>query len=138
MYRPLRTVLTTNVILLATTACGGSRQKPPTQAPQPAAPATRSAAPSQPDAVRLYRQMGLLAEGGETPFVGSVSFLAGKVPDSTVFLLTVSVPAHALTFVRENDRYRASYSATLSLTRASEAARRFETHHIVRVASFKE
>jgi GWxTD domain-containing protein len=82
--------------------------------------------------------MGLLAEGGETPFVGSVSFLAGKIPDSTVFLLTVSVPARALTFVRENDRYRASYSATLSLTRTSEAARRFETHHIVRVASFKE
>ena len=69
---------------------------------------------------------------------GSVSFLAGKVADSTVFLLTVSVPTRALTFVRENDRYRASYSATLSLTRASEAARRFETHHIVRVASFRE
>lgn len=82
--------------------------------------------------------MGLLAEGGETPFVGSVSFLAGKIADSTVFLLTVSVPARALTFVRENDRYRASYSATLSLTRASEPVRRFETHHIVRVASFKE
>ena len=141
MYRPFRTILTAKVILLATTACGGSRQQPPApaQAPQPGAPAAaRSAAPSQPDAVRLYRQMGLLAEGGETPFVGSVSFLAGKVPDSTVFLLTVSVPARALTFVRENDRYRASYSATLSLTRASEAARRFETHHIVRVASFKE
>jgi len=139
MYRPFQTVLAANVILLATTACGGSRQKPPAQAaPQPEAPAARTAAPSQPDAVRLYRQMGLLAEGGETPFVGSVSFLAGKVPDSTVFLLTVSVPARALTFVRENDRYRASYSATLSLTRASEAARRFETHHIVRVASFKE
>jgi len=82
--------------------------------------------------------MGLLAEGGETPFVGSVAFLGGKVPDSTVFMLTVAVPARALTFVRENDRYRASYSATLTLTRASEAARRFETHHIVRVASFRE
>jgi GWxTD domain-containing protein len=82
--------------------------------------------------------MGLLAEGGETPFVGSVSFLGGKVPDSTMFMLTVSVPTRALTFVRENDRYRASYSATLSLTRASEAVRRFETHQIVRVSSFKE
>jgi GWxTD domain-containing protein len=82
--------------------------------------------------------MGLLAEGGETPFVGSVSFLGGKVPDSTMFMLTVSVPTRALTFVRENDRYRASYSATLSLTPSNESARRFETHHIVRVASFKE
>jgi GWxTD domain-containing protein len=82
--------------------------------------------------------MGLLAEGGETPFVGSVSFLAGKSTDSTVFLLTVSIPTRALTFVRENDRYRASYSATLALTRSNEATRRFETHQIVRVTTFKE
>jgi GWxTD domain-containing protein len=82
--------------------------------------------------------MGLLAEGGDTPFVGSVSFLASTSPDSTIFLLTVSVPTRALTFVRENDRYRASYSATLSLARTDEAARRFETHQIVRVAAFKE
>src|SRR6185436_14872297 len=81
---------------------------------------------------------GLLAEGGETPFVGSVAFLGNKSADSTMFLLTVSVPTRALTFVRENDRYRASYSATLSLARASEAARRFESHQIVRVAAFKE
>jgi GWxTD domain-containing protein len=82
--------------------------------------------------------MGLLAEGGDTPFIGSVSFLGSKFPDSTVFLLTVSVPTRALTFVRENDRYRASYSATLSLTRTNEATRRFESHQIVRVAAFKE
>lgn len=91
-----------------------------------------------PDAVELYRRMGLLAEGGETPFVGSVSFLGSKNLDSTTFLLTVSVPTRSLTFVRENDRYRASYSATLSLTHANEATRRFESHHIVRVTSFKE
>ncbi len=82
--------------------------------------------------------MGLLAEGGDTPFIGSVAFLGNKSPDSTVFMLTVSVPTRALTFVRENDRYRASYSATLSLTRSDEATRRFESHEIVRVAAFKE
>ena len=121
-------------------ACGGSRQPPETAPGEPqAAPAARRATPpSQPDAIRLYRQMGLLAEGGETPFVGSVSFLAGKSPDSTVFLLTVAVPTRSLTFVRETDRYRASYSASLALTRANEATRRFETHQIVRVATFKE
>jgi GWxTD domain-containing protein len=88
--------------------------------------------------VRLYRQMGLLAEDGDTPFVGSVAFLGNKSADSTLFLLTVSVPSRALTFVRENDRYRASYSATLSLTRGDEAARRIESHQVVRVAAFKE
>ena len=117
-------------------ACGGS-QRPP-RAPAPEAPAARRVTPSQPDAVRLYRQMGLLAEDGDTPFVGSVAFLGNRSADSTLFLLTVSVPSRALTFVRESDRYRASYSATLSLTRGSETARRIESHQIVRVASFKE
>jgi GWxTD domain-containing protein len=118
------------------TACGSNRRPPQTAVPE--APAARRVTPSQPDAVRLYRQMGLLAEGGETPFVGSVSFLGNRLADSTLFLLTVSVPSKALTFVRENDRYRASYSATLSLTRGNDAARRIESHQIVRVASFKE
>lgn len=137
----LRIVTPLLVLQLSVSACGGGGRRAP-QPPPPNAPAARPAArpatPSQPDAVRLYRQMGLLAEGGETPFVGSVSFLGSKTADSTVFILTVSVPTRALTFVRENDRYRASYSATLALTRANEAARRFETHQIVRVTSFKE
>ena len=127
------------LVLIGLTAACGRRHPPPQAAPSPEAqqPQRRSA-PTQPDAVRLYRQMGLLAEGGDTPFIGSVAFLGTKSADSTVFLLTVSVPARALTFVRENDRYRASYSATLSLTRSNEATRRFESHEIVRVAAFKE
>jgi GWxTD domain-containing protein len=103
------------------------RATPPSQKP-----------PGQSDAVKLYRQMGLLAEGGDTPFVGSVSFLGSKSADSTLFVLTVSVPTRGLTFVRENDRYRASYSAILSLTPPNGAPRRFESHQIVRVAAFKE
>lgn len=130
------------VVLLACqhllVACGGSRRAPQPAPADVSAPRRTATTPSQPDAVRLYRQMGLLAEGGDTPFVGSVSFLAGKSPDSTVFLLTVSIPTRALTFVRESDRYRASYSATLALTRSSEATRRYETHQIVRVTTFKE
>lgn len=113
--------------------------RPPAPSPQPQQQSpTQGTAPTQPDAVKLYRQMGLLAEGGDTPFVGSVSFLGSKFADSTLFLFTASVPTRGLTFVRENDRYRASYSATLTLTRKDETARRFETHQIVRVAAFKE
>ena len=118
------------------TGCG--RNRPPAPSPRPEQSPAQQPPPGQPDAVKLYRQMGLLAEGGDTPFVGSVSFLASKFADSTVFLFTVSVPTRGLTFVRENDRYRASYSATLTLTRKEEAARRFESHQIVRVAAFKE
>ena len=130
------------VLVGSSTACG--RSHPPAQTPVPhQQPVQRvaiqsQAPPSQPEAVKLYRQMGLLAEGGDTPFVGSVSFLGSKFADSTLFVLTVSVPTRGLTFVRENDRYRASYSATLSLTPPNGVARRFETHQIVRVAAFKE
>jgi len=134
-----RTFIPAVIVFGLLSACGGGNQRRPPRSPAPEAQtARRATTPTQPDAVRLYRQMGLLAEGGETPFVGSVSFLGGKTADSTVLVMTVSVPTRALTFVRENDRYRASYSATLTLTRAPDAARRFETHHIVRVASFKE
>jgi len=130
------------VLIGLSIACGPSH--PPAQTPAPdqqpvhrTAPSSQ-AAPSQPEAVQLYRRMGLLAEGGDTPFVGSVSFLGSKFADSTLFMLTVSVPTRGLTFVRENDRYRASYSATLSLTPSNGVARRFESHQIVRVAAFKE
>src|SRR5688500_8211764 len=129
------------VLFGAIAACGGGggNRQPPTQAPSPEPQsAAKRPTPTQPDAVRLYRQMGLLAEAGDTPFVGSVAFLGSNNPDSTLLVLTVSVPTRALTFVRENERYRASYSATLSMTRASEVVRRFETHHIVRVGSFRE
>ncbi len=131
-----------SVLIGSLTACG--RSHPPAQTPLPDqqpvhGPAIPSqTAPTQPEAVKLYRQMGLLAEGGDTPFVGSVSFLGSKFADSTLFVLTVSVPTRGLTFVRENDRYRASYSATLSLTPPNGVARRFESHQIVRVAAFKE
>jgi len=136
MHRVASIVSLCIALLGAINGCS-HRQRPPQTTP-PEVPTTRRTTPTQPDAVRVYRQMGLLAEGGDTPFVGSVAFLGGKTADSTLFLLTVSVPTRALTFVRENDRYRASYSATLSLARANEAARRFESHEIVRVAAFKE
>src|SRR5262245_33751459 len=124
-------------------ACGGTRQPPETapgepQAATAATAARRGTPPSQPDAIRLYRQMGLLAEGGETPFVGSVAFLAGRSPDSTLVLLTVSMPSGGLTFAREGDRYRASYGVTFELRTQGEAARRLEGREIVRVPSYKE
>jgi GWxTD domain-containing protein len=82
--------------------------------------------------------MGLLAEGGQTPFVGSVTFFAGSVPDSTLTILTVSVPSRALTFVREGDRYRASYGVTLELRGGGANARPVDAREIVRVGAFRE
>lgn len=142
MSRVVIALLLQVVLVGWSTACGSSH--PPAQTPVPDQKPLERALPPNPttpgqlDAVKLYRQMGLLAEGGDTPFIGSVSFLGSKFADSTLFLLTVSVPTRGLTFVRENNRYRASYSATLSLTSPNGTTRRFESHQIVRVAAFKE
>ncbi len=118
-------------------ACGGGGRPAPggPVVPEPGpggAPTT-----AQPDAARLYRQMGLLAEGGATPFVGSISYLAAPSPDSTLMMLTLSVPSRALTFAREGERYRASYSVRAELRSPADTAR-IERQEIVRVASFKE
>jgi GWxTD domain-containing protein len=130
------------VTLAVLSACGGGRATRPANRPSPEAPTTpeqqRQNGPGVPDAIRLYRQMGLLAEGGETPFVGSVAFLAGRSADSTLMLLTVSMPSGGLTFAREGERYRASYAVTLELRAQGQASRRFEEREIVRVPSYKE
>jgi GWxTD domain-containing protein len=125
---------------LAACRSGGARQPPAANRPVVDAPSTerQQTGPGLPDAVRLYRQMGLLAEGGETPFIGSVAFLGSRSPDSTLMLLTVSMPSSGLTFAREGERYRASYAVTLELRTQGQAARRIEGREIVRVSTYKE
>ena len=142
--------LVTVAVALASTACGGG-QRPPETAPTPGGdrpPATVNAPGTQttrqrpmsahPDAVRLYREMGLLAEGGDTPFIGNIGFLAARDPDSTLVVLTISLSNRALTFLREGDGYRATYKVSLSLQRAGSPARRVESEETVRVPSYRE
>lgn len=90
------------------------------------------------DAVRLYQAMGLLADGPPVPFVGSVAFLAGRTADSTLALITLSIPNRSLTFSREGDRYQASYQASVEVRRTGELLARAEGTEQVRVAVFKE
>ena len=94
-------------ILMAATAmlaaCGGGQRGPaPTgsvPAPEPIlSTAAPGRVPRQPDVVALYRRMGLLAEAGETPFVGSLSFFAGPSDDSTSIVVTVSLANRSLRF----------------------------------------
>jgi GWxTD domain-containing protein len=94
--------------------------------------------PEQPDVVALYRRMGLLAEGGETPFVGNLSFFASPRSDSTTVMLTVSLANRALHFVREGDRFRAAYHLTLEIRRGQDMVRELRTRENVRVLVFRE
>lgn len=94
--------------------------------------------PNQPDVVQLYRRLGLLAEGGETPFVGSLAFLGAKSPDSTVVVLSVSLPNRSLRFAREGDRYRAAYNVGLELKQGANTVQDIKTKETVRVLAFRE
>lgn len=86
----------------------------------------------------LYRRLGLLAEGGETPFVGSLAFLSGRTSDSTVMVLTVSLANRSLRFGREGDRYRASYNVGLEVKRGTTVVQNISSKESVRVLVFRE
>lgn len=90
------------------------------------------------DATRFYRAMGLASAHAPVSFVGKLAFFAGSTPDSTVMLVSVSVPTRSLTFTREGDVYRAQYSVQLRLDRTGAGERRIEATEIVRVGSFRE
>ena len=117
-------------------ACSGS---PSTRAtPEPNPRVLPAAGSPPPDMSELYRQIGLMAAPGPIAFVGKVSAFASRSPDTTLLLVSVSLPNRALTFTREGDRYRAPYEVTLSLQRGDVEAASVHVMEIVRVGSFRE
>lgn len=145
----MRFLAVASCLVLGLAACSSGRGGAPGRAPSPAeAPSGAAVAggaavsnrriPAQPDVVALYRRLGLLAEGGETPFVGALSFLSGRTPDSTLVVLTVSLANRSLRFAREGDRYRANYSVGLELQRGGTSIHRTNTRESVRVLAFRE
>jgi GWxTD domain-containing protein len=93
---------------------------------------------SAPDPSGFYRQLGMLAQSGSFPFVGQVRYLAGRSPDSTLALITLSFANRALTFSGENGGQRASYVVTIDVTQGATTVRHFDARKIIRVASFHE
>jgi GWxTD domain-containing protein len=143
LYTP-RLVAGCTLLALLTAACGGrARGGAPGRGPEPAAAAN---APStaqrrvlvQTDAVTLYRRLGLLAEGGETPFVGNLTFFAGRSADSTLMVLTVSLANRSLRFSREGDRYRSGYRVGVEVKRGPDVVANLSSDETVRVLAFRE
>jgi GWxTD domain-containing protein len=135
------------VFLMAAACSSGGRGDPagapptPQGAAGPAGGATVGGGrrgPAQTDVVGLYRRLGLLAEAGETPFVGSLAFFSGRTADSTVMVLTVALANRALRFSREGDRYRAGYRVGIDVKRGAESIRSVTTDEAVRVLAFRE
>ena len=122
------------MLLTMATACSRSR---PVDRSAATGPRERTV-PSALDVVRLYRQVGLFAESTPVPFVGTTHALGTESPDTTLVLLTLSLPNRALTFAREGDRYRAAYDIIIDAKQGAASVRRAQGRQTVRVASYKE
>jgi GWxTD domain-containing protein len=133
-------------LLLVVNACAKPRPTgdPGGVAPAGAAPGGAPGAPgaggstTAGDMQRLYRNMGLVAGAATLPFVASVSFLPTPTPDSTLVLLSLSLPSRALGFGREGERYIAGYVARVELRRGPTVVRTIEANETVRVPTFRE
>lgn len=139
----VKTVTASAIVLtLATGACGGGGGRPAPGTPPAPEPATgqpvSGRVPRQPDVVALYRRMGLLAEAGETPFVGSLSFFAGPSGDSTSIVVAVSLANRSLRFRPEGDRYRASYDVAIEVRAGTNLVQEIRSREDVRVLAFRE
>ena len=123
-------------------ACGGGQRggTPTTSVPaqEPILQTGTGRVPRQPDVVALYRRMGLLAEAGETPFVGSLSFFAGPSGDSTSIVVTVSLANRVLRFRSEGDRWRASYDVAIEIRSGTTVVQELRSREVVRVLAFRE
>jgi len=127
------------LLLLALTAAGcAGRRRAGTGDGTGAAPRPGEVVTVAADAARIYQAMGLVTAPEPLPFVSGVAYFAAATPDSTLAVVTLSLPNRALTFVREGERYRATYEVRLEVKQGSQTVRRIESPEIVRVGTFKE
>ena len=90
------------------------------------------------DVSRLYREAGLIVETTPVPFIGTTDVFATESADTTLLLVTLSLPNRGLTFVHEGDHYRGAYDVMIDARRNGTSARRTQGRQTVRVASYRE
>lgn len=90
------------------------------------------------DPTIAYKRAGFFTSIGDVAYVGTTHYLAGAKPESTLAIVTFSLPNRALTFTREGGRYRAAYDVVLDFYRDTSSFKRIVAHEEVRVGSFRE
>ncbi len=86
----------------------------------------------------VYRDNGLLVGTDPMPFVGSVRYLAGASPDSTLVLVTASFANQILTFDSDGQSRRGRYAISTQLRRDGSPVVRVDASETVRVGSARE
>lgn len=123
--------------VLSMSGCGALQ--PSGRAP---APGRGAASPRLFDASAVYRSLGALVGGGTLPFVASVRYLAGPMPDSTLALFSVSLTNQTLTFQRRGEaEFVAEYHVEASFWKDStnlQPVRQISSDEQVRVRNFQE
>jgi len=126
-------------LVLAAAACSPRTRPAPGTAPRPTERGARGAnQPNSLDPAAVYAQAGLLAESQPIPFVGNIQYLAGRTADSTLALVTLSLPNRALTFTNEGEGQQAKYIVAIDVRQGAATVRHIDAHETVRVASFRE
>jgi len=122
-------------LLLCGSGCGPWQRVGSTDAPR-----VGTTLPRLFDATSVYRSMGFLVGGGALPFVASVRYLRGPVPDSTLALFALSLANTAITFQRSGPEFVAQYrlEATFRVDSGSDPVRQIARDEQVRVRSFQE
>ena len=73
-----------------------------------------------------YANAGFIAESEPIQFVGNVQYLAGPTADSTLLLLTLSMPNRDFTFAADGSGYRARYQVSLQLRKGADVSQQID------------
>ena len=119
--------------------CGGATRQPGSS-PGSLPPTILGGGIEQPgrDPSLIYNQMGLIATGNPLAYVGKIAYFAGRTPDTTTVLASISIPNRVLSFIRDGDTYRAPYEVRLKLSQGANEIKTVNAMEVVRVATFKE
>jgi len=90
------------------------------------------------DPTQQYREMGLIAQGGAIPVIGTMRVLAGSSPDTLRTLIALSLRNRGFTFRREGEAFLGEYRVEVTLQQGTEVVRRLSRDEQVRVATFRE
>jgi GWxTD domain-containing protein len=117
-------------------AAGCFRSAAPAATPE--GPVGRVVTPEAINASDVYRRAGFVTAEGDIPFVGTVRYLAGPEPATTLVLVALSFPNRSLSFTRDADQYRATYDVSYDVHAGTTPVQHRASRSEVRVGSFRE
>lgn len=124
-------------LLVSILACGGQRTGPASD-PFATFDPGQSAAGAVLDFRPIYNRMGLTASPPPIGFVGSSAFFASQTPDTTLAVVSISIPNRGLTFERDGDEYKATYEVVLTARQEGATVAQNTARETVRVGTHEE